>query len=219
LEHLGFVFHGYTVTHMDTFAHFTWKGKMYNGYPLSQVTPHRGALSNSVEAFKEGIITRGILLDIPKLKKIDWMKPGEGVLPEDLIAAEKLFNVKIRTGDCVVIRTGNTKHRAVLGPTHPLTEGTPAIHPACIPWFKDREIAIIGSDTSDDIFPAPYKNIEYPFHILALVSLGLPILDNLDLEQIAQECEKKGRYDFMISICPLRLTGVTGSPLNPIAMM
>jgi hypothetical protein len=89
---------------MDALAHFFWKGKMYNNRAASLVTSSEGAKKNSIEVLKDGIITRGVLIDIPKLKNIEWLEPGEGVFPTDLIAAEKKFGVSVRSGDVVLIR-------------------------------------------------------------------------------------------------------------------
>eukprot|EP01114_Cavostelium_apophysatum_P001105 TRINITY_DN1094_c0_g1_i1.p1 TRINITY_DN1094_c0_g1~~TRINITY_DN1094_c0_g1_i1.p1 ORF type:complete len:321 (+),score=61.97 TRINITY_DN1094_c0_g1_i1:331-1293(+) len=217
-ESISMVFHGFTISHLDSFSHFSWKGRMYNGHKPSLVNSQKGATVHSVEQFKDGIVTRGILLDIPKLKGVQWMELGEGVMTKDIIAAEKFHGVNIESGDCLLIRTGYCKRRKEKGPINPKEDGTPAIHPSATPLLKERGVAIVGSDTNNDISPPPYSKLTNPFHVICLVSLGLPILDNLDLELLASECEKRGRYEFMISISPLAMEGATGSPVNPTAI-
>jgi len=128
------------------------------------------------------------------------------------------LGMSISTGDCVLVRTGFYKRRLDNSPVDPDKDGSNALHPACMPLLREREVAMIGSDTPNDIFPASYQSIKYPVHVISLVAMGLPILDNANLEELAKECEKRGRWSFMINICPLQITGGTGSPVNPIAI-
>ena len=90
-DYFGLIFHGHTITHMDSLAHFFWNGKAYNNQPSHLVSTSMGATIESIELAKEGIITRGVLVDIPLLKGIQWMERGTGVMPEDIIKAEEKF--------------------------------------------------------------------------------------------------------------------------------
>jgi len=150
------------------------------------------------------------------VKGKDWLDLSEGVFPEDLSEAEKKFNVKVKRGDVLLVRTGFFKRRNDVGPVDPNKDGSPALHGACAPWLKEKELAILGSDTPNDIMPPTYQKIKQPIHIISLVSLGLWILDNANLEELSVECEKRGRYYFLININPLNMQGTTGSPVNPI---
>ena len=89
---------------------------------------------------------------------------------------------------------------------------------ACTPWFKERDIAILGTDTTNDVRPSHYANIATPLHAVSLVALGLWLIDNANLEQLAAACHQRQRYTFILCLGPLRLRRVTGSPVNPIAL-
>ena len=216
-EFIGMVFHGRTITHIDAMSHYSWQGKMYNGTPANLVTSREGAQSHSIEPAGDGIVTRGVLLDIPKLRGVDWLDPAEPVMPADLDAAERLHRVRVEEGDILLVRTGNYRKRLDSGPV-PNTEPGVACHVACVPWFKERGMAMLGTDTPNDVRPSQYATIGTPLHVLCLVTLGLWLIDNANLEQLAGACWERGRYDFMLTLAPLRLHNVTGSPVNPIAL-
>ena len=216
-EFIGMVFHGQTITHIDALSHYSWQGKMYNGTPAHQVTSREGAQSHSIEPAADGIVTRGVLLDIPALKGVDWLDPAEPVMPADLDAAERLHRVRLEEGDVLLVRTGNYRKRLDIGPVSSTEPGV-ACHVACAPWFKERGVAMLGTDTPNDMRPSQYATMTSPVHIMCLVTLGLWLIDNANLEQLAAACRERGRYDFMLTLAPLRLLNVTGSPVNPIAL-
>jgi len=216
-EFIGMVFHGYTITHVDTPAHYFWQGKIYNGRSCNLITSREGAQVESVDLLRDGVVSRGVLLDVAALKG-RWLGSGEGVMPEDLEAAEKAQNVRVEPGDILLIRTGYYARRLAEGPGHPLKDGSPAAHVVCMPWFRERDIAMLGTDTHNDVSPATHPGLGNVVHIVALVSMGLWLIDNANLEDLAQACAARRRWEFMLTIAPLRLQGVTGSPVNPIAL-
>ena len=216
-EFIGMVFHGQSVTHIDAMSHYSWEGKMYNGVPSSVVTSREGAQSHSIEPASDGIVSRGVLLDIPQVRGVDWLQPDAPVMPEDLEAAEELHGVRVEQGDILLVRTGYYRRRIEQGAL-PGGEPTPACQAACAPWFKERGVAMLGTDTSNDVRPSQYPNIGSPLHTLCLVTLGLWLIDNANLEQLAEACRRHNRYEFMLSMGPLVLRNVTGSPVNPIAI-
>lgn len=216
-EFIGMVFHGYTITHVDTPAHYFWRGQIYNGRSCNLVTSREGAQVESVDLLKDGVVSRGVLLDIAALKG-RWLASGEGVMPEDLDAAEKAAGVRVEPGDILLLRTGYYARRLAEGPRHPLKDGSPAAHVACMPWFHARGIAMLGTDTHNDLSPAPYPGLGNAVHIVGLVAMGLWLIDNGNLEDLARACASRRRWEFMLTIAPLRLLGVTGSPANPIAL-
>jgi kynurenine formamidase len=217
-EFIGMVFHGYTVTHIDTPAHFFWEGKLYNGRSCNLITSREGATVEAVELLHDGVVSRGVLLDVARTRGVRWLEPGEGVMPEDLEAAERAAGVRVEAGDILVVRTGYYARRLAEGPAHPLHAGSPGPHAALLPWLKERGVAVWGSDTHNDVTPTPYPALGSPFHIGALVGLGLWLIDNMNLEDIATACADRGRWEFMLTLAPLRLRNVTGSPVNPIAL-
>ncbi|PYO00632.1 MAG: hypothetical protein DMD91_10150 [Candidatus Rokuibacteriota bacterium] len=216
-EFIGMVFHGYTITHVDTPAHYFWNGRIYNGRSCNLITSREGATVESVELLHDGVVSRGVLLDVAALKG-RWLDSGEGVMPEDLDAAEQAQGVRVEPGDILLIRTGYYGRRLKQGPRNPLKDGSPAAHVACAPWFRERGVAMLGTDTHNDVSPLPYPRLGNALHIVSLVAMGLWLIDNGNLEDLAAACQSRGRWDFLLTIAPLRLHGTTGSPVNPIAL-
>jgi kynurenine formamidase len=217
-EFIGMVFHGYTITHVDTPAHFFWEGRIYNGRSCNLITAREGATVEAVELLHDGVVSRGVLLDVARARGVRWMEAGQGVMPADLEAAERAQGVRVEAGDIVLARTGYYGRRLAEGPVSPLRDGSPGPHAALLPWLRERGAAMWGSDTHNDVTPTPYPGIGSPFHIVSLVGLGLWLIDNMNLEDLAAACAERSRWEFMLTIAPLRLRNVTGSPVNPIAL-
>ena len=216
-EFIGMVFHGQTITHIDALSHYSWQGKLYNGKPARLITSREGAQTHSIEAAADGIVSRGVLLDIPPVRGVPWLAPDDPVMPRDLEAAEEREDVRVEAGDILLVRTGNYRRRLEQGPV-PNTQPATACQAACTPWFKERGVAMLGTDTSNDVRPSHYATITAPLHTVCLVTLGLWLIDNANLEQLAQACQRHQRYEFLLTLGPLRLRNVTGCPVNPIAL-
>lgn len=217
LEYIGMVFHGKSITHLDSPAHFFWKGKMYNNRSADLVSSREGAQANDVEVLRNGIVTRCVLLDIASAKNKKWLDSEEEVAISDLEAAEKSAGVKVVPGDVLLVRTGNYKRMLETKEVFEISK-EPGLSAAVTPWLHKREVSVIGSDTANSHNSNQYPNISNPFHVISLVSMGLWILDNCNLEELAQVCKEKNRWEFLIAINPLRLKNVTGSPVNPVAI-
>lgn len=208
-------YHGYVHTHMDSLCHFLYDGKMYNGYSQDVVT-EKGAANNSIINFKDGIITRGVLMDIARHKGVDYLEPGTRIYPEDLDAWEKKAHVRVGSGDVILVRTGRWARRDAKGPW-PITEGLAGLHMSCAKWLHARDVAILGGDGAQDVLPSGVAGISQPIHALALVAMGMPIFDNCDLELIGKEADRRHRWEFLVTASPAAVPGATGSVLNPIA--
>ncbi len=217
IDYIGMVFHGVAVTHVDSLAHFFWQGKTYNGKPAHLVSTSLGATVMSVEAAKNGFMSRGVLVDVPMIRGVDWLERGEGVMPDDILAAEERCGFKVEEGDILLIRTGQLHRRNVEGPAAG-SLGSTACEAACLPLFHQRGIAVMGSDTGNDVRPAHYPKVPQPIHQVGITAMGLWILDNANLEDVAAACSERNRWQFLLSINPLRLHNTTGSPVNPIAI-
>ncbi len=219
LDFLGVAYHGFTITHLDGLCHAFWAGKMYNGYPAAAVTAREGATQLGIEALQSGVVTRGVLLDVAALKGKDWLEPGEPVYPEDLEAAEERQSVRVEEGDALFLRTGWGKRKRLPKSQRPSTDGAyPGWHAACLPWFHERGVAMIGADTGNDAYPSGYQKLQHPIHSIGMVALGLWHIDNCDLEGLGAAVERLGRSAFHLSLAPLRWIGATGCPVNPIAL-
>ena len=217
IDYIGMIFHGLAVTHVDSLAHFFWQGKTYNGKPAHMVSTSLGATVCSVEAASKGFISRGVLVDVPMIRGVEWLERGEGVMPDDILAAEERCGFEVEEGDILLIRTGQLRRREVEGPA-PASAGSTACQAACLPLFHERGIAVMGSDTGNDVRPSQYSTVTQPIHQVGITAMGLWILDNANLEDVALACIERNRWQFIVSINPLRLHNTTGSPVNPIAV-
>lgn len=217
-EFVGLVFHGYSVTHLDALSHYFWDRHMYNGIDAAEVTSREGARQHAIAALEAGVITRGVLLDVAAARGVQWLEPGEGVFPADLEAAEERQDVRVEPGDAVLLRTGYGARKRERGADATARVGRAGWHVACLPWLHEREAALIGCDTAQDVHPSGYAALRSPVHAVGIVAMGLWLLDNCDLEPLAKTCDAESRYAFMFSLAPLRIAGATGSPVNPLAL-
>ncbi|HEY6298411.1 MAG TPA: cyclase family protein [Candidatus Binatus sp.] len=209
--------HGMANTHLDALCHVFWNNKMYNGFDASEVGSH-GAKKCAIDVTRDGVVSRGVLLDLPLLKKIQWMEPREKILPADLDAAEKARKVHVEEGDVLMIRTGRAAMRKVKGGWDPMRVGLPGLDAACLPWLHERRIAVLGCDAVSDVAPSGYDGIMLPIHVGTLVAMGIHLIDNADLDAVSSTCAKLGRNEFMFSMAPLILERGTASPVNPLAI-
>jgi kynurenine formamidase len=218
IDYFGIIFHGHTVTHVDSLAHFFWDGKMYNGFPMTDVSTDEGAKRNNVLAGSGGIVTRGVLVDAPYLRGTELVERGDGVGLDDIEKAEVQCGFRVGSGDVLLMRTGQLGHREKTGGIDVSKAGSAGPKPEILPFMHEREIAVMGSDTGNDVAPTGYSKFTNPVHQVGIVGMGLWILDNAWLDTLADECRKRGRWEFAISINPLRIPNATGSPVNPIAI-
>lgn len=216
-EYLGLVYHGYSVTHVDALSHIFWDGRMYNDRPAELVTSPFGATEHAVTALRDGVLTRGVLLDVAALRDVPWLEPGDAVTPEELEGAEERQGVRVAEGDALVLRTGYGRKVRERGPDDVGRVGRAGWHASCLPWLHERGVALIGCDTAQDAIPSGYEAVRNPIHAVGITAMGLWLLDNCDLEALATTCERLGRWAFHFTLAPLRWTGTTGSPTNPIA--
>jgi kynurenine formamidase len=216
-DYFAIAFHGMANTHIDALCHVFWQGKMYNGFSAGEVGSH-GAQKCAIDVARQGLVSRGVLLDIPKLRKVEWLKPGDRIMATELDAAEKEHGVRVEEGDILLIRTGRARRRKSKGAWDPNREGLPGLDPTCLPWIHDRRVAILGSDAVSDVLPSGYKDVLLPIHVCTLVTMGVHLLDNADFDALAETCARLGRYEFMFASAPLILERGTGSPVNPLAI-
>jgi kynurenine formamidase len=211
-------YHGIAHTHLDSLAHINDNGVFYNGYkPEPDKVLKQGHEKNSIHNVKNGIFTRGVLIDIPRLKGVPYLEPGTPIYLEDLEAWEKKAGVKVSAGDALFVRTGVWARRKALGPwLRGRAEGgrSAGLDPSVIPWLKQRDIAILGSDHPQYVSPS---NLRGAVHDFALLYLGVHVIDNCDLESLADAAATRKRWEFLFTTAPLPIVGGTGSPVNPIA--
>lgn len=214
-------FHGLTGAHMDAFCDNFFQGQMYNGHSVAEnVTPESGCKKNDVSVWKDGIVTRGVLYDIPQLKGVEWLDPASPVTRADLEAWEKKAGIKVGPGDVILLYTGRYKKRAATGPWAMPRAG---YYVDTIPFIRERDVAFVGHDFNIDWAPRPGWEAAdgiagNPVHQAVLVWMGVGIVENMDLEQAIQTARRLKRYEFMFMVAPLPVAGGTGGPVNPIAV-
>jgi kynurenine formamidase len=215
-DFVGADYHNDGHTHIDAFCHVIYDGSLYNGAPATAVTAE-GAADDSIEVLANGLAARGVLLDIPRVRGVPWLDPGQHVFPNDLEAAELEQGVTVAEGDALLVRTGHTRRLVELGPWDTASAKS-GLHPTAMPFLAERGVAVLGGDGNSDTAPSSTDGVDFPIHVLALNAMGVHLLDYLQLEDLLAACERTGRWDFLFVAAPLRITGGTGSPLNPIAV-
>jgi kynurenine formamidase len=209
-------YHGSVITHVDSLCHYSHENKLYNGFDKTKIAEGVGCPENGIEHQKDGIMTRGILVDLPLLKKVPYLSEGTPVTPADLEAWERFANVKIGSGDAVFLRTGRWLQRAQKGPWN-VARSAAGWHASVMPWLKQRDVALLGNDAVNDVQPSGVQGNGRPVHQLAIVAMGLPLIDVMDLEAVAETASRLKRWEFLLTAAPVPVLGGTGFPLNPIA--
>jgi kynurenine formamidase len=207
---------------MDALCHIAYKGCVYNGRPALEVMTSQGATALDVTSYRDGLVGKGVLLDVPRFRGVRWLEPGEAVTRAELEAVEEAEGVRLGEGDILVFRTGHHRRRLELGAWNngypPTGEGKPGLHVDTIPWMHERKIAAFLPDGDGETVPSNVEGILYPIHALQVAAMGMFVSDSLQLEDVARACAEEGRFEFMVVGLPLRLPGGTGSPWNPIAI-
>ena len=211
-----FRYHGYGVSHIDSLCHFIWNDRLYNDVPPSASTPE-GCGKLGIHNLKGGIVTRGILLDFPRLKGVPYLEPQTPIYVEDIEAWEEMAGVKVSPGDVIFVRTGRWARRAELGPWQ-VSGDSAGLHASVLPWIKERGVAFVGSDAATDVMPSLVEGVGQPVHTMLIAGFGTNIFDNMDLEALAETAAQENRWEFMLTAGPIPVEGGTGSPLNPIAI-
>jgi kynurenine formamidase len=192
MDYVGLDYHSDTHTHLDALCHVAFGGSLYNGQPCQRVTSE-GAAVGSIQTLRDGLVGRGVLLDVPRLRGVPWLEPGEHVFPDELEAAERAQGVTVGQGDILLIRTGHARRLAELGPWE--TPGAKAgLHPTAMPLLAGRRIAALGSDGNSDPAPSSTEGVPFPIHVLAINAMGVHLLDYLQLEHLRLACEARGRW-------------------------
>lgn len=222
MDYIGMYYHGYATTHIDALCHIFWQGKMWNGKAAAEQMTTEGAKSAAVDAWANGITTRGVLIDIPRFRGVPFVPADEPVRGWEIEAAAERENVELRPGDAVVVYSGRAAYFAANRGAVPGMPPAPGLHVDCVPVLKAHDAALLCWDMLDAT-PSGYDSIfgpggGLPVHVLAIVMMGMPLLDNARLEPLAAACAEENRWEFLLTVNPLHVRGGTGSPVNPIAV-
>jgi kynurenine formamidase len=211
----SFDYHGYLLTHLDALCHLFHRDRLYNNVSQQQVT-EKGAERLAVTNMKNGLFTRGLLFDLPRLLDVKYLKGSHAIYSEDLEAWEKKAGFRVESGDAILIRTGSWARRLAES-EEAVEKNFAGLHASCLPWLKKRDVAIVGSDLATDVFPSGIEGFVLPVHWVVINAMGMPILDNCDLEGLSEAANARKRWSFLLTAAPLPVQGGTGSPINPIA--
>ena len=219
-DFLGMQFHGDCHTHIDALCHIAYRGQLYNGRPAGLVTT-TGADAFDITEYAQGVVGRGVLLDIPRLRGVPWLEPGTAVSRAELEQAERAQGVRLGEGDLFVFRTGHHRRRLELGAWDNgyTGEGKAGLHVDAISLLHERHVAGFLPDGDGETVPSTVEGIAYPIHPLQITAMGMLASDSLNLEDLAEACELEQRWEFLVIVAPLRIPRATGSPFNPIAVM
>jgi kynurenine formamidase len=218
-DFVGIQFHGDCHTHIDALCHIAYKNQLYNNRDPEIVTS-RGAEGLDITAYAQGVVGRGVLIDMPRLRGVKWLEPGEAVTAEEIEQAEKAQGVRLGEGDIMVFRTGHHRRRLELGAWDVgyTGEGRAGLDPYALTLLHERKVAVFLPDGDGETVPGPMDEILYPIHPLQVTAMGMYVADSFQFEELVQVCEEEGRWEFMVVLAPLRLPKGTGSPINPIAI-
>jgi kynurenine formamidase len=214
-DYVGLDIHGLSTTHVDALSHMFVRGQMFGGRPASDVRSD-GARANTVMSMADGVVGRGVLLDVPRAVGIEYFDAGSVVTLADLEAAETAQHLECGPGDVLLVRWGRGPRRDAKGGF----DGFSGLHPECLPWIHEREIALLGSDGISD--PMPFLGTPdwpFPVHQIGITAMGLHLIDNMALDGLAETCAREDRWEFLFTMAPLRIERGTGCPVNPIAVL
>lgn len=202
----------------DSLAHVYYDDQIYNGYPAKEVTV-TGAYHDAIDKIGKGVAGRGVLLDIARLKGVEWMQAGEVISPSDLEAAEAAQGVRVGSGDILLFRTGwRKKFTTEKSPTE-FMAGEPGIGQDCCEWLHQREVAAICSDNwAIEVLPGEDPNALLQVHCVLIRDMGMTLGEILDFEELAADCAADNVWEFFFCAPPLKVTRGVGSPINPLAI-
>jgi kynurenine formamidase len=208
-------FHGFAFSHFDALSHTYYEGHLYNGYPDTDIASSGASVLDTVQ-YRNGIFTRGVLVDIAWLRELPYLQKNAYITGSDLDVWEAKTGVHIRSGDAVVIRTGRWALRDAKGPWD-ISSSSAGLDPSVIAWLHKRDAAFLVSDAAHDAIPSAVEGVDFPIHVLAIVAMGMPLADQCNLEDVAREAQSLHRYTFLLTLAPVRIKGGTGALVNPIA--
>ena len=215
LDEISFSLHDGMLSHLDALCHYrseiNGEYVIFNGYPQNLTAD--GCEDLAIDRMGTSYVTRGVLVDLPLLRGVDWLDPSTPIYVEDLEAWEEFAGITIGSGDALFVRTGRWAKRDAEGPWR-YGQGGAGLHASVLPWLRERDVAILVGDAVNDVQPSGVQGINRPIHQLTQVNIGLPIVDNGYLKEVAEVARRLQRWEFMTSIQINPVPGGTASPFN-----
>ncbi|HKJ23587.1 MAG TPA: cyclase family protein, partial [Myxococcota bacterium] len=205
-------------TQWDALAHVFYDGRMYGDRDIALVSSS-GAAANSIDKIRDGVVGRGVLLDVARHRGVDWLEDGEGIAPEELDACAERQGVTVEPGDVVLLRTGKMARHLEAGSWDGYVGPSPGLSLHCARWIFEREVAAVASDTfCVEVNPPETRDCVMPLHMVSLRNTGLLLGEMFALDTLAEACAEDGEWAFLFAAPPLPITGAVGSPINPLAI-
>lgn len=211
-DRLDIDYHGGFFTHLDAICHVVYDGRIYNGHDMRETVTDDGCAHLGITGLKDGVVTKAVLVDVPRLRGVPWLAPGTRVYREDIEEWEERTGAAVEPGDVLLIRTGRWARRRAEG------GGNAGMDASFLPLLAERDVALFGSDTAHELRDnIPGLDVTV-IHKFMVVARGMNLFDNLDLEEAAETAARLGRWEFLFMASPIRAPKGTGSPINPIAV-
>ena len=204
--------HGWS-THLDALGHIYTNDVGYNGRRRAEIFTSRGLAANAITAMKDGVFTRGVLLDVAASCGLPWLPADHMISRAELDQAENTASVACLDGDALFVHTGLTA-RLTATPDYPGHRAGLGVD--AVLWLRERDVALFGGDCVE-LLPGPDPDLPLPLHQLGIGAMGLTLLDWPHLDGVLALCARLRRHDFLLTVAPLPIVGGTGSPVNPIA--
>lgn len=218
LDAMSFSMHDGQLSHMDALCHYRMEADgeklIFNGYP--QNLDADGCKDLAIDRMGPGYVTRGVLVDMPLLRGVDWLDPSTPIFVSDLEEWEEFAGVTVGSGDVLLVRTGRWLRREMEGPWDYANEA-PGLHASVLPWLRERGVALLVGDAVNDVQPSGVEGLRRPIHQVTQVNIGLPLVDNGFLLDVAREAASRERWEFMISWQISKVPGGTAGPFNALA--
>ena len=211
-DRLDIDYHGGFFTHLDAICHVVYDGRIYNGHDMRETVTDAGCEHLGITGLRDGVVTKAVLVDVPRLRGVPYLAPGARVYRQDIEEWEQRTGATVEPGDVLLIRTGRWARRSAEG------GGNAGMDASFLPLLAERDVALFGSDTAHELrdnIPGLDVTVVHKF---AVVARGMNLFDNLDLEAAAETAARLGRWEFLFMASPVRVPRGTGSPVNPIAV-
>ena len=201
-------------THIDALGHIYNDGIGYQGRRKEDVVAPAGLTANAITAMRDGVFTRGVLLDVAAALGRESLPADHAVTADELVAAERNAGVVVEAGDAVLAHVGLARRLRSQPAASP--EVRAGLGLDAVTWLRERDVALFGGDCVDKL-PGQDPTLPLPLHQLGIAAMGLALLDWPDVEALLAACARYERHDFLLTVAPLPIVGGTGSPVNPIA--
>lgn len=202
-------------THWDSLAHAAYSGQLYNGFGFEQVD-ETGAHRLGIENVGP-LATRGVLLDIARLKGVDTFDEGYAITGEDLEAAAVAARVTVEPGDAILVRTGQVRHLPHDKARY--NQPSPGLSTQSVEWLHDHDVAAVATDNlTFEVWPCEDPAVMLPVHLLHLRDMGLLQGQNFTFEELAADSAADGQWTSLLVASPLPLTGSVGGAVAPVAL-